>query len=204
MNPSIKRRQTIMANWLYSMGCKPICVAETGSLYTEFSSVYTCKSVVRISDHLSAKREYIHVIFTPLNTVASIVYKNFMWTGSFSEAKKILYTLIMSKQVVETAEQPTIPSTTKVVKQSLANASEKEKIKVKINGINSTILITDVKQIRDIRALTAFGQVKEKIIKFVDAHPEALLDTVKFIKETMGSSTDQRLIKLAKLKEKYK
>lgn len=123
MNPSIKRRQTLLASFLYGIGCKPITIAETGSLYAEYNTLYTGKSIVRISDHLSNHREYIHVILSPLNTVVVINYKNFMWSGNFATAKQILFSLIMSKAMTELA--PTSPSNTKNITSQVASKKKK-------------------------------------------------------------------------------
>lgn len=80
MTSQFKRRQTLLAQFLYrKMDCKPITIAETGSMYVEFNKLYAGKSVIRISDHLSNHREYIHVVLNSINTTVVINYKNFMW-----------------------------------------------------------------------------------------------------------------------------
>ena len=113
MNASIKRRQTLLINWLTkTLNCTPIVKAETGSYYTKFSTLYTGKSVIRISDHLSCNKTYIHVILSSLDTNVTIVYKNFIRTTEFSKAKEIIYTLIMSKAMTETVDP--IPNSNKL------------------------------------------------------------------------------------------
>lgn len=90
MNKSIRQRQTMMVNWLKkTIDYQCITKASSGSIY--FKSTISTK--VRLSDHISTKNQHINVIFNPLNTNVIIIYKLFSWSGSFKDAKNILYTL---------------------------------------------------------------------------------------------------------------
>lgn len=90
MNKSIRQRQTMMINWLKKIiDYQCITKASSGSIY--FKSTIGTK--IRLSDHISTKNQYINVIFNPLNTNVIIIYKLFSWSGSFKDAKNILYTL---------------------------------------------------------------------------------------------------------------
>lgn len=93
MNKSIRQRQTMMVNWLKkTIDYQCITKASSGSIY--FKSTIGTK--IRLSDHISTKNQYINVIFNPLNTNIIIIYKLFSWSGSFKDAKNILYTLSWS------------------------------------------------------------------------------------------------------------
>lgn len=90
MNKSIRQRQTMMINWLKkTIDYQYVQKASSGSIY--FKSTIGCK--IRLSDHISTKNQHINVIFNPLNTNVIIIYKLFSWSGSFKDAKNILYTL---------------------------------------------------------------------------------------------------------------
>lgn len=93
MNKSIRQRQTMMINWLKkTIDYQYVQKASSGSIY--FKSTISCK--IRLSDHISTKNQYINVIFNPLNTNVIIIYKLFSWSGSFKDAKNILFTLAWS------------------------------------------------------------------------------------------------------------
>ena len=93
MNKSIRQRQTMMINWLKkTIDYQYVQKASSGSIY--FKSTIGTK--IRLSDHISTKNQYINVIFNPLNTNVIIIYKLFSWSGSFKDAKNILYTLAWS------------------------------------------------------------------------------------------------------------
>ena len=119
MNKSIKRRQTLLSNWLQSIGCKLDTKADSGSCYLKWDSPYTSQSKIRISDHNSQDGyNYINVILSPLNTTVVINCRNFCWNGSYAQSKNIIYTLIMSKltlvqnnTVVAAPEEPLEPVT---------------------------------------------------------------------------------------------
>ena len=90
MNKSIRQRQTMMVNWLKKIiDYQYVSKASSGSIY--FKSIIGSK--IRLSDHISTKNQHINVIFNPLNTNIIIIYKLFSWSGSFKDAKNILYTL---------------------------------------------------------------------------------------------------------------
>lgn len=90
MNKSIRQRQTMIVNWLKkTIDYQYVSKASSGSIY--FKS--TIGSMIRLSDHISTKNQHINVIFNPLNTNIIIIYKLFSWSGSFKDAKNILYTL---------------------------------------------------------------------------------------------------------------
>ena len=93
MNKSIRQRQTMMINWLKkTIDYQYVQKASSGSIY--FKSNIGTK--IRLSDHISTKNQYINVIFNPLNTNIIIIYKLFSWSGSFKDAKNILFTLTWS------------------------------------------------------------------------------------------------------------
>lgn len=93
MNKSIRQRQTMMINWLKkTIDYQYVQKASSGSIY--FKSTIGTK--IRLSDHISTKNQHINVIFNPLNTNVIIIYKLFSWSGSFKDAKNILYTLAWS------------------------------------------------------------------------------------------------------------
>jgi hypothetical protein len=93
MNKSIRQRQTMMVNWLKkTIDYQNVSKASSGSIY--FKS--TIGTEIRLSDHISTKNKHINVIFNPLNTNVIIIYKLFSWSGSFKDAKNILYTLAWS------------------------------------------------------------------------------------------------------------
>ena len=93
MNKSIRQRQTMMVNWLKkTIDYQYVSKASSGSIY--FKSIIGTK--IRLSDHISTKNQHINVIFNPLNTNVIIIYKLFSWSGSFKDAKNILYTLSWS------------------------------------------------------------------------------------------------------------
>lgn len=82
-----------MVNWLKkTIDYQYVQKASSGSIY--FKSTIGTK--IRLSDHISTKNQYINVIFNPLNTNIIIIYKLFSWSGSFKDAKNILYTLAWS------------------------------------------------------------------------------------------------------------
>ena len=82
-----------MINWLKkTIDYQYVQKASSGSIY--FKSNVGCK--IRLSDHISTKNQNINVIFNPLNTNVIIIYKLFSWSGSFKDAKNILYTLAWS------------------------------------------------------------------------------------------------------------
>ena len=100
MNPSIKRRQTLLVNWLQKVINCTVSTAESGSQYVILNTCYTGKTTIRISDHLSNK-PYIHVVLSALNDQVIINYKNFVWSGNFSIAKHVLYAFAMGRTMLE-------------------------------------------------------------------------------------------------------
>ena len=101
MNPSIKRRQTLLVNWLQKVVNCTVTTAESGSQYVTLNTCYTGKTTIRISDHLSCKSDYIHVVLSALNDQVIINYKNFVWSGVFSIAKHVLYAFAMGRTMLE-------------------------------------------------------------------------------------------------------
>ena len=185
MNSSIKRRQTLFINWLAkTLNCKPITRAESGSYYTEFNTQYTGKSVIRISDHLSSDRTYIHIILSPINTNVIVNYKNFIWTGDYTTSKQIVYTLIMSKAMTELCN-PTPSNTTPVKKES----KKKEKIK-------STYKISS-------GMINSLGKkIGEEFRQLWENSPECHEKLYDFLKTHCSSSQEQRIIDWTYLKQK--
>lgn len=169
MNSSIKRRQTLLINWLAkTLNCTPIIKAETGSYYTEFTTLYTGKSVIRISDHLSRDRTYIHVLLSPLDTNVTVVYKNFIRTTGFSRAKDIIYTLIMSKAMTETVNP--IPNSNKL--------EEVKATKSKTPNFNYSITKSEISRLSTDLQKEIVGWIKSSIKKNYKSLNDIPVDTI--------------------------
>lgn len=128
MNPSIKRRQTLLVNWLQKVINCTVIVAESGSQYITLNTCYTGKTTIRISDHLSNKSEYIHVVLSALNDQVIINYKNFVWSGNFSIAKHVLYAFAMGRTMLELNTSGT-SSTSELDSSRVLTSEQKELFK---------------------------------------------------------------------------
>jgi hypothetical protein len=183
MNPSIKRRQSLLINWLSNkVNCK-VSTAITGTKYVELNTMYTGSVSVRISDHLSNERTYIHVILSSLNTSVIINYKNFIWSGSFNESKMVIYSLIMCKNMFN-VETPA--STVKISPALDKNLKAQQEI-LFTNYVN-----------------TWKKDIKSQIIGRIKTHPEELTAVISFMVDNSRNSSDKRRSNFLKFKQKMK
>ncbi len=106
MNASIKRRQTLLINWLQSVINCDILSAKSGSQYITLNTQYTGKVTIRISDHMSNESKYVNVILSALNSQVIVNYKNFVWSGEFNVAKHVIYAFAMGKAMLELSTNP--------------------------------------------------------------------------------------------------
>lgn len=171
MNKSIRQRQTMMVNWLKkTIDYQYVQKASSGSIY--FKSIVGCK--IRLSDHISTKNQYINVIFNPLNTNIIIIYKLFSWSGSFKDAKNILYTLSWSSikdnpiefdvnndsnNKSESVEEPELTPEAKTVSEILSNSE----------------------QIKDVAGSSIKKKLLKEIIKYSEDHKNLLPKILEWI-----------------------
>ncbi len=166
MNPAIKRKQTLLVQWLTrKIQCKHV-IAESGSQYLFISTAYTGKVSVRISDHLSKKPGTIHVIISSINQDVIINYENFMWSGKFSIAKHIVYTLLM------TIAMPGARANMQVIKTP-----------------EITLKPGDTFE----KFIGSWGKLADPIIKARRKHPELESDFLLLVKQSVCSKMDHKI-----------
>lgn len=191
MLSTIKRKQTLLVKWLISIGCTIVNIANSGSTYLRFSTTHTGAHLFRISDHLSNKNEYIHVIMTPLNNTVTVIYKSFLWTGDFNGTKTVLYTLVMNKPECSVKEAPKIEdiNTIEVYRE---------------DGGRKTILLKDLRSLDQIPSYGPLPSlVKEEIEHILEKDPTSLYRLALFIKRICSKQESQKLKELIKLKREY-
>lgn len=161
----------MMVNWLKkTIDYQYVSKASSGSIY--FKSTIGTK--IRLSDHISTKNQHINVIFNPLNTNIIIIYKLFSWSGSFKDAKNILYTLSWSSikdnpiefdvnndsnNKSESVEEPELTPEAKAVSEILSNSE----------------------QIKDVAGSSIKKKLLKEIIKYSEDHKNLLPKILEWI-----------------------
>ncbi len=136
MNASIKRRQTLLINWLQSVMNCSVQPAQSGSQYLTMNTQYTGKVMIRISDHMTSGTKYLNVILSALNNQVIVTYKNFVWSGRFDIAKHVIYAFAMGKAMLDlkTFVDPSVPSITssqeQVFKKYIGNWKKEAQIEL--------------------------------------------------------------------------
>lgn len=175
MNKSIRQRQTMMVNWLKkTIDYQYVSKASSGSIY--FKSNVGCK--IRLSDHISTKNQNINVIFNSLNTNVIIIYKLFSWSGSFKDAKNILYTLLWSSiknnpTMQEVDVNNNSDNESESVEEDPQPVSEPEPELTPEAKIVSKIL-SNSEQIRKVAGSSFKKKLLKEIIKYSEDHKNLL------------------------------
>ena len=181
MNKSIRQRQTMMINWLKkTIDYQYVQKASSGSIY--FKSTIGCK--IRLSDHISTKNQYINVIFNPLNTNVIIIYKLFSWSGSFKDAKNILYTLAWSSAknnptMQELDVNNNSDNEPEFVEEDLQPVSEPEP--EPIPEVKTVSEISNSEQIKNAAGSSIKKKLLREIIKYSEDHKNLLPKILEWI-----------------------
>ena len=204
MNKSIRQRQTMMINWLKkTIDYQYVQKASSGSIY--FKSNVGCK--IRLSDHISTKNQYINVIFNPLNTNVIIIYKLFSWSGSFKDAKNILYTLAWSSA----KNNPTMQELD--VNNNSDNEPESVEEEPALEPISEPEPIPEVKTVSEISNSeqiknAAGSSIKKKllkeIIKYSEDHKNLLPKILEWIVVYKSCTSDIKVGMWKKFKQENK
>ena len=200
MNKSIRQRQTMMINWLKkTIDYQYVQKASSGSIY--FKSTIGCK--IRLSDHISTKNQYINVIFNPLNTNIIIIYKLFSWSGSFKDAKNILYTLSWSSiknnptmQEVDVNNNSDNEPESVEEEPALEPISESEPIP----EVKTVAKISNSEQIKNAAGSSIKKKLLREIIKYSEDHKNLLPKILEWIVVYKTCSSDVRLCMWKKFK----
>lgn len=204
MNKSIRQRQTMMINWLKkTIDYQYVQKASSGSIY--FKSTIGCK--IRLSDHISTKNQYINVIFNPLNTNVIIIYKLFSWSGSFKDAKNILYTLAWSSAknnptMQELDVNNNSDNEPEFVEEDLQPVSEPEP--EPIPEVKTVSEISNSEQIKNAAGSSIRKKLLKEIIKYSEDHKNLLPKILEWIVVYKTCSSDVRLCMWKKFKQQNK
>ena len=204
MNKSIRQRQTMMINWLKkTIDYQYVQKASSGSIY--FKSTIGTK--IRLSDHISTKNQYINVIFNPLNTNVIIIYKLFSWSGSFKDAKNILYTLAWSSAknnptMQELDVNNNSDNEPEFVEEDLQPVSEPEP--EPIPEVKTVSEISNSEQIKNAAGSSIRKKLLKEIIKYSEDHKNLLPKILEWIVVYKTCSSDVRLCMWKKFKQQNK
>lgn len=193
-----------MINWLKkTIDYQYVQKASSGSIY--FKSTIGTK--IRLSDHISTKNQYINVIFNPLNTNIIIIYKLFSWSGSFKDAKNILYTLAWSS----VKNNPTMQEV------DVNNNSDNEPESIEedpqpvselepepIPEVKTVSEISNSEQIKNAAGSSIRKKLLKEIIKYSEDHKNLLPKILEWIVIYKTCSSDVRLCMWKKFKQQNK
>ena len=204
MNKSIRQRQTMMINWLKkTIDYQYVQKASSGSIY--FKSTIGCK--IRLSDHISTKNQYINVIFNPLNTNIIIIYKLFSWSGSFKDAKNILYTLSWSSiknnpTMQEVDVNNNSDNEPEFVEEDLQPVSEPEP--EPIPEVKTVSEISNSEQIKNAAGSSIRKKLLKEIIKYSEDHKNLLPKILEWIVVYKSCTSDIKIGMWKKFKQENK
>lgn len=205
MNKSIRQRQTMMINWLKkTIDYQYVQKASSGSIY--FKSTIGCK--IRLSDHISTKNQYINVIFNPLNTNVIIIYKLFSWSGSFKDAKNILYTLAWSSAknnptMQEVDVNNNSDNEPESVEEDPQPVSEPEPELTPEAKVVSEIL-SNSEQIKNVAGSSIKKKLLKEIIKYSEDHKNLLPKILEWIVVYKSCTSDIKVGMWKKFKQENK
>ena len=205
MNKSIRQRQTMMVNWLEkTIDYQYVQKASSGSIY--FKSNVGCK--IRLSDHISTKNQNINVIFNPLNTNVIIIYKLFSWSGSFKDAKNILYTLLWSSiknnpTMQEVDVNNNSNNELEFVEEDPQPVSQPEPELTPEAKMVSEIL-TNSEQIKNIAGAAIKKKLLQEIIKYSEDHKNLLPKILEWIVVYKSCTSDIKVGMWKKFKQENK
>lgn len=204
MNKSIRQRQTMMINWLKkTIDYQYVQKASSGSIY--FKSTIGTK--IRLSDHISTKNQYINVIFNPLNTNVIIIYKLFSWSGSFKDAKNILYTLAWSSAknnptMQELDVNNNSDNEPEFVEEDLQPVSEPEP--EPIPEVKTVSEISNSEQIKNAAGSSIKKKLLKEIIKYSEDHKNLLPKILEWIVVYKSCTSDIKVGMWKKFKQENK
>lgn len=193
-----------MINWLKkTIDYQYVQKASSGSIY--FKSTIGTK--IRLSDHISTKNQYINVIFNPLNTNVIIIYKLFSWSGSFKDAKNILYTLAWSSAknnptMQELDVNNNSDNEPEFVEEDLQPVSEPEP--EPIPEVKTVSEISNSEQIKNAAGSSIRKKLLKEIIKYSEDHKNLLPKILEWIVVYKTCSSDVRLCMWKKFKQQNK
>lgn len=205
MNKSIRQRQTMMINWLKkTIDYQYVQKASSGSIY--FKSTIGTK--IRLSDHISTKNQYINVIFNPLNTNVIIIYKLFSWSGSFKDAKNILYTLAWSSAknnptMQEVDVNNNSDNELESVEEDPQPVSEPEPEPTPEAKMVSEIL-NNSEQIKNVAGSSIKKKLLKEIIKYSEDHKNLLPKILEWIVVYKSCTSDIKVGMWKKFKQQNK
>ena len=205
MNKSIRQRQTMMINWLKkTIDYQYVQKASSGSIY--FKSTIGTK--IRLSDHISTKNQYINVIFNPLNTNVIIIYKLFSWSGSFKDAKNILYTLAWSSAknnptMQEVDVNNNSDNESESVEEDPQPVSEPEPELTPEAKVVSEIL-SNSEQIKNVAGSSIKKKLLKEIIKYSEDHKNLLPKILEWIVVYKSCTSDIKVGMWKKFKQENK
>ena len=204
MNKSIRQRQTMMINWLKkTIDYQYVQKASSGSIY--FKSTIGCK--IRLSDHISTKNQYINVIFNPLNTNIIIIYKLFSWSGSFKDAKNILYTLSWSSiKNNPTMQEVDINNNSDNEPESVEEEPALEPISESepIPEVKTVSKISNSEQIKNVAGSSIKKKLLKEIIKYSEDHKNLLPKILEWIVVYKSCTSDIKIGMWKKFKQENK
>lgn len=197
MNKSIRQRQTMMVNWLKkTIDYQYVSKASSGSIY--FKSTIGTK--IRLSDHISTKNQHINVIFNPLNTNVIIIYKLFSWSGSFKDAKNILYTLAWSSA----KNNPTIQELDVNNNSNDESESIEEEPTPKPELTPEAKMVSEIlsnsEQIKDVAGSSIKKKLLKEIIKYSEDHKNLLPKILEWIVVYKSCTSDVKVSMWKKFK----
>ena len=193
-----------MINWLKkTIDYQYVQKASSGSIY--FKSTIGCK--IRLSDHISTKNQYINVIFNPLNTNVIIIYKLFSWSGSFKDAKNILYTLAWSSAknnptMQELDVNNNSDNESEFVEEDLQPVSEPEP--EPIPEVKTVSEISNSEQIKNAAGSSIKKKLLKEIIKYSEDHKNLLPKILEWIVVYKSCTSDIKVGMWKKFKQENK
>lgn len=189
MNKSIRQRQTMMVNWLKKIiDYQYVSKASSGSIY--FKSTIGTK--IRLSDHISTKNQHINVIFNPLNTNIIIIYKLFSWSGSFKDAKNILYTLAWASAKNNPTMQELDVNNDSNTESELVEEEPKPEPVSELTPEAKMVseILSNSKQIKDVAGSSIKKKLLKEIIKYSEDHKNLLPKILEWIAVYKSCTSD--------------